>query len=225
MLMNSLEKRTSVMKDYDLIANQYFEEFGTVLEDVELIATSGATPVNIDISLSNDGKTLTIDPKEDLNYGTQYTVKLTGLVDMYGQAIADTQFTFTTMEESKISCAQPTFKKENLFVYGNQGTTLSALENGYIRTDLTVSNTDASEKEVFVIALLKENGDIKGFQFDEVTVPASGSVDFNCSFQVDDAANQTIETFVWDSFPGKTPLASKWTFSNSGCTETVIEDQ
>lgn len=37
MLMNSLEKRTSVIKDYDLIANQYFEEFGTVLEDVELI--------------------------------------------------------------------------------------------------------------------------------------------------------------------------------------------
>ena len=35
--MNSFEKRTSVMKDYDLIADQYFEEFGTILEDVDLI--------------------------------------------------------------------------------------------------------------------------------------------------------------------------------------------
>ena len=35
--MNSKEKRSSVKKDYDLIAKQYFDEFGTVLEDVELI--------------------------------------------------------------------------------------------------------------------------------------------------------------------------------------------
>ena len=35
--VDSLEKRKSVMKDYDLIADQYFEEFGTILEDVELI--------------------------------------------------------------------------------------------------------------------------------------------------------------------------------------------
>lgn len=35
--MNSEEKRNSVKKDYDLIANQYFKEFGTVLEDVDLI--------------------------------------------------------------------------------------------------------------------------------------------------------------------------------------------
>ena len=35
--MNSIDKRNSVKKDYDLIANQYFEEFGTVLEDVDLI--------------------------------------------------------------------------------------------------------------------------------------------------------------------------------------------
>ena len=35
--MNSIDKRNSVKKDYDLIADQYFEEFGTVLEDIDLI--------------------------------------------------------------------------------------------------------------------------------------------------------------------------------------------
>lgn len=35
--MNSIDKRSSVKKDYNLIADQYFEEFGTVLEDIELI--------------------------------------------------------------------------------------------------------------------------------------------------------------------------------------------
>ena len=35
--MNSIDKRNSVRKDYDLIAEQYFKEFGTVLEDVDLI--------------------------------------------------------------------------------------------------------------------------------------------------------------------------------------------
>ena len=35
--MNSIDKRNSVKKDYDLIAKQYFEEFGTIIEDIELI--------------------------------------------------------------------------------------------------------------------------------------------------------------------------------------------
>ena len=35
--MNSIEKRNSVKKDYDLIADQYFEEYGTVIENIELI--------------------------------------------------------------------------------------------------------------------------------------------------------------------------------------------
>ena len=35
--MNSIDKRNSVKIDYDLIADQYFKEFGTVLEDVDLI--------------------------------------------------------------------------------------------------------------------------------------------------------------------------------------------
>lgn len=35
--MNSIDKRNSVKKDYDLIAEQYFEEFGTIIEDIDLI--------------------------------------------------------------------------------------------------------------------------------------------------------------------------------------------
>ncbi len=205
----------------------------TEIESVKTISKANVLMTNSDgadvdltsVTIGSDKKSIVIVPVEPLAKGMKYNVKVTGLKDMYDQTIADAEFSFTTMEESKISCTQPTFKKENLFVYGNQGTSITSLENGYIRTDLTVSNSDTAEKEVFIIALLKEAGDIKGFQFDEVTVPASGSADFNCSFQIDDAVNQTIEIFVWDSFPGKTPLASKWTFTSSGCTETLIEEQ
>ena len=35
--MNSLEKRNSVKKDYDLIANQYCNEFGVEIEDKQII--------------------------------------------------------------------------------------------------------------------------------------------------------------------------------------------
>ena len=35
--MNSIDKRNSVKNDYNLIAEQYFEEYGTLLEDIELI--------------------------------------------------------------------------------------------------------------------------------------------------------------------------------------------
>ncbi len=32
--MDSIDKRESVKKDYNLIANQYFEEFGTIIEEL-----------------------------------------------------------------------------------------------------------------------------------------------------------------------------------------------
>lgn len=35
--MNSIDKRNSVKKDYDLIANEYCDEFGTEIEDIEII--------------------------------------------------------------------------------------------------------------------------------------------------------------------------------------------
>ena len=35
--MDSIDKRNCVKKDYDLIADMYFEEYGKMLEDVELI--------------------------------------------------------------------------------------------------------------------------------------------------------------------------------------------
>lgn len=35
--MNSIDKRNSVKKDYDLIADQYCDEFGIELSDIELI--------------------------------------------------------------------------------------------------------------------------------------------------------------------------------------------
>ena len=35
--MYSIDKRNSVKKDYDLIADQYIEEYGTELEDIDLI--------------------------------------------------------------------------------------------------------------------------------------------------------------------------------------------
>lgn len=35
--MNSIDKRNSVKNNYNLIADKYFEEFGTEIEDVELI--------------------------------------------------------------------------------------------------------------------------------------------------------------------------------------------
>ena len=33
--MNSIDKRNSVREDYNLIADQYFKEYGTELDDIE----------------------------------------------------------------------------------------------------------------------------------------------------------------------------------------------
>lgn len=196
---------------------------GRIADKVELIATSGATPIDIDISLSNDGKTLTIDPKENLNLGTEYTVKLTGLVDMYGREITDTEFNFTTAEASPITVSQPVFTKENLFAAGGASQTITALENGYIKASATVSNSANTAKEVMVLSMLKEGEDIKYFQFDNLTVPANGSAAFTGGFQIDNASTQKIETVVWDNITNKTPLADKYAFSASGYVKTDLD--
>lgn len=52
--------------------------------------------VNCTMTISTDGKTLTITPSENLTAATVYTIVLAGVIDIYGQKLATQTIKFTT---------------------------------------------------------------------------------------------------------------------------------
>jgi len=183
---------------------------------------SDGTKVKIEkLTLSADGKTLTIDPKADLEKNTQYTVTVKNLHDMYGRDIATYTFSFTTADEASVEYTkEPTFTNEQLLTPGGSTTPITKLETGYINTSFTVKNTHASKsQDVIALVFLKDNGEIKQFQFEKGNLAANGGeLTFNGGFfvNVEQFVNPTIEVFVWDSlYGGMTPLVPKHTLTTT----------
>lgn len=183
---------------------------------------SDGTKVEIEkLTLSADGKTLTIDPEADLEKDTQYTVTVKNLHDMYGQDIATYTFSFTTADEASVEYTkEPTFTNEQLLTPGGSTTPITKLETGYINTSFTVKNTHASKsQDVIALVFLKDNGEIKQFQFEKGNLAANGGeITFNGGFfvNVEQFVNPTIEVFVWDSlYGGMTPLVPKHTLTTT----------
>ena len=193
-------------------------------DNVLMTESDGTTVVPLtSVTVGADKKSIVIDPATDLEKGMKYDVKVTGLKDIFEEAIPDYTFSFTTVEPSSITVSQPVFTKENLFAAGGASQTITALENGYIKASATVSNSANTAKDVMVLSMLKDGEDIKYFQFDNITVPAKGSAAFTGGFQIDNASTQKIETVVWDNITNKTPLADKYAFSSSGYVKTDLD--
>ncbi len=200
----------------------------SVSKNIEFYKTEDpSVTVACSLDVSADGKTLTIDPASDLEKGVSYTLTVKNLKDMYGQNIASKTFIFTTAEDSSISMEKtPSFTRENLFQQGSTGRDISALENGYINVSYTVNNNSSTKsQDVIMLVVLKEGTGIKGFQFENGTLSPGASLTFNGGFYVDNAANQSIETYVWDSLYGMTPLTDKYVIDKDSITSTGTDEQ
>ncbi len=191
--------------------------------NIEFVKTADSSAVAInELTLSADGKTLTIDPVSNLEKNTSYTVTVKNLHDMYGQDIASYSFEFTTADEASVEYTKvPTFTKEQLLTPGGSSAPITKLETGYINTSFTVKNTHSSKSQnVIALVFLKDNGDIKQFQFEQGNLAANGgTLTFNGGFfvNVEQFENPTIEVFVWDSLYGSmTPLVPKYTLTTTG---------
>lgn len=224
---NVSSKVSPVIKFSEKLLNTSVHSDGIISKDnIEFYKTadSSATVEINDPVVSADDKSITIDPViDELDGGVEYTVVVKNLKDMYGRDIPAATFNFTIAEPSAITVSQPVFSRENLFVAG-ASQAISTLETGYIKASTTVNNSANTDKEVMVLAMLKEGDDIKYFQFDNIAVPANGSAAFNSGFQVDNVSTQKIEVVVWDSIYNKTPLADKYAFSSSGLVKTDLEN-
>lgn len=167
------------------------------------------------LTVSSDGKTLTIDPATDLAYGTQYEIKLNNFRDMYDVAITgDTTFTFSTMAEPKYAVTAPVFKKHNLI----EGTSsaITQLENGNISCTYSITNNESEEKPVCFLVVLYENNELKQFLFKEEMLAQGATSTFSGGFTVGDAANSKIQTFIWNSLSAMVPLGSSYTLDTAG---------
>lgn len=182
--------------------------------NAEIISASGSVSVQ-EVSLSDNGKTVTVTPASDFEYGTQYTVTLKNLVDIYGRNVDDVSYSFTTMEMPKLSFSDVVFKKEAL---GTEGTAITGLENGYISCEYSITNNhETNSQSVLMFAVLWENDSIKSFLFHKNPALASGeTANFYGGFNVTDAANSKIETYIWDGISTMLPLSKKGEFTIDG---------
>ncbi len=219
----------NITVDFDnMILNTTVNDEPTVSSDCVHMTDSAGNTVEIEsVTASADCKSIIIEPKYDLAAATEYSVTVSGLLDMYSQDIEDYSFTFKTAEPNPIIMeSAPTFTKENLFAMNSQGTSISALQNGYISANYTIKNTHATaSKNVLMIVVLKTGDTISGFQFKDATLPAGESLTFKGGFNVTDAENQSIECYTWNSLYGMTPLADKYTITASGVTSTGVDAQ
>jgi len=177
--------------------------------------TNGGTVAVENLTVSADGKTLTIDPATDLAYGTEYEVKLNNFRDVFDAAITgDTTFTFNTMSEPKYEVTAPVFKKHNLF----EGTssTITQLENGNISCSYSITNNESEAKPVCFLAVLYENNELKQFLFKEEMLAQGATSTFSGGFTVGDAANSRIQTFIWNSLSAMGALGSSYTLDTAG---------
>ena len=190
---------------------------------VKTVDQSDNVTIN-EIKVSKDGKTLEIVPAKDLEKGTNYTVTVKNLKDMYGQDIEDYTFSFTTAEDYNLKTTTPVFTKVDLVNPKVEAQNIQNLENGHINAACTLTSEAATDTQVMMVAVLKDDDDIKYMQFDTVTVPANGSFTYNAGFKVDNYLSQKIEVFAWDSLYGMTPLVSKYSISASGIAEVSFDD-
>lgn len=177
--------------------------------------TTDSTTVEATLSQSADGKTLTVTPAANLDYGKTYSVALSGVKDMYDAAVTVAPITFTTMSAPKYDLTAPVFTKENLFTT-TPGTTITRLENGAISCSYSITNNEATEKPVLMLVVLKENDLLKSFQFKTANVASGDSLTFNGGFSVGDAANSVIECYTWDSLTSMKPLGAEYYIDAAG---------
>lgn len=184
--------------------------------NVDIVNNSDGSHVEVSsVALSADGKTVTATPADDLDYGTEYTVTFKNLTDVYGRDVADVSYTFTTMEQPMLSFSDVVFKKEAL---ETDGTVIQQLENGYISCEYSITNNHPTKTQnVLMFAVLWENDSIKSFLFLKKPNLACGeTATYYGGFDVTDAANSKIETYIWDGITTMLPLTEKGVFTTSG---------
>lgn len=183
--------------------------------NVEIVKTEDNSTVAVSsVALSADGKTVTATPASDLEYEKEYQVTFKNLTDIYGREVASVSYTFTTLEQPQLSFSDVEFKKEAL---ATDGEAITALENGYISCEFSITNNHATKtQKAVLIAVLWENDAIKSFQFLKANLGYNETANFYGGFNVTDAENSKIETYIWDDIKTMVPLCDKVEFTKTG---------
>ena len=192
----------------------------TVSSDcVEIVKTEDGSKVEVSsVELSLDGKTVTATPATELEYGKEYSVTFKNLTDVYGRDVAEVSYSFTTMEAPATSVTAPVFRKEAL--EETEGDVITELENGYISCEYSITNNSTTKTQnVLMIGVLWENDAIKSFLFTKKALGYNETASFYGGFNVTDAANSKIETYIWDGITTMVPLSKKGEFTVGGYTE------
>lgn len=130
------------------------------------------------------------------------------------------------MNNDSFTSSDVSFYKESISDGGavnSRSVKITRLEDAQIRLSRSITNNTNATKTVMFFAVLRENGKLKDMQFKIVDVQPSKTEMFNAGFLADDFENQSIETYIWDSFSGRNALAPLWSITSTGITTTKTE--
>ncbi|MBR9911261.1 MAG: hypothetical protein GYB33_13010 [Gammaproteobacteria bacterium] len=74
----------------------------------KVVLSSGEVSVAVAISLASDRRTVTVNPVDNLDTGTEYTLALEGLCDYAGNGLTSTLLSFTTSGSTAVDSTGPT---------------------------------------------------------------------------------------------------------------------
>ncbi len=191
--------------------------FNNPIKDASNITVTGtdvtAQPVITNRTVNGNSCTLTFE--SDLEYSKQYSVDLSGALDVYAQSPSTSSITFTTEAQPEFSITTPVFKKLNL----SSGTrdTITTLSPGLIVASTTVENTGVSSNDITLITVLKKDGVVSNITFNEKTMAVGDTLTMSAGFDVpNDGSNYSIEVYSWNTIEGMRPRTQKYLFDSTG---------
>ncbi|MBO5060732.1 MAG: Ig-like domain-containing protein [Clostridia bacterium] len=157
----------------------------------------------VEISGTYDGiySEITIEPTEGFENKKEYTVKLTGLYDIWGRALPDDyEADFTTIDKFTVTSSFVSVDGE-----GNEST-ITAMQSGKIKAKFVVSNNMPAEKTAVLVIAACSGDTIKRFAISGETTIGAGETE-QISATVTAEAGEYVRAFLWDGTSTHRPMS------------------
>ena len=214
-----------VIKFSEMVEDAIINDVATVSDCNIIMTDSSGNPVDKTYSVSSDNKSITVNPVYDMEPDSTYTIKLTGLKDMYEVTIPDYTLTFTTAPIPDIEVSEPQFKLDDISDSAAYTQTATELADGDVGVSFTIENTtnDKTKNAIAFLIIRDENGTLSGLQFKNMELAPNEEQTIDMRMHVVKANTKSVEFYVWDSFTDRNALSPSYTISADGINNSKDE--
>ena len=214
-----------VIKFSEMVENATINDVATVSDCNIIMTDSSGNPVDKTYLVSSDNKSITVNPVSDMEPDSTYTIKLTGLKDMYEVTIPDYTLTFTTASIPDIEVSEPQFKLDDISDSAAYTQTATQLVDGDVGVSFTIENTtnDKTKNAIAFLIIRDENGTLSGLQFKNMELAPNEKQTIDMRMHVVKANTKSVEFYVWDNFTDRNALSPSYMISADGINNSKDE--